>query len=64
MRGEDTRSGSRTWTSPIVARTTDQAQALGGEVLLGPARGPDGFRSVVSTPDGGEVAFWQSKTER
>jgi uncharacterized protein len=49
---------------PDVTRTTDQAQALGGEVLLGPREGPDGFRSVVSTPDGSEVAFWQSKTER
>lgn len=49
---------------PDVTRTTDQAQALGGEVLLGPREGPDGFRSVVSTPDGSEVAFWQSKTGR
>lgn len=49
---------------PDVTRTTDQAQALGGEVLLGPREGQDGFRSVVSTPDGSEVAFWQSKTGR
>jgi predicted enzyme related to lactoylglutathione lyase len=49
---------------PDVTRTTDQAQALGGEVLLGPREGRDGFRSVVSTPDGSEVAFWQSKTGR
>ena len=49
---------------PDVIRTTDQAQALGGDVLLGPREGPDGFRSVVSTPDGSEVAFWQSKTGR
>jgi uncharacterized protein len=49
---------------PDVTRTTDQAQALGGDVLLGPREGPDGFRSVVSTPDGSEVAFWQSKTGR
>jgi predicted enzyme related to lactoylglutathione lyase len=47
-----------------VARTTDRAQTLGGEVLLGPREGPEGFRSVVSTPDGSEVAFWQSKTGR
>jgi len=44
-----------------VGATTDRAQGLGGEVLLGPREGPEGWRSVVSTPDGGEVAFWQSK---
>ena len=26
-----------------------------------PQRGPGGWRSVVATLDGGEVAFWQSK---
>src|SRR5882757_7509111 len=45
---------------PDVSRTTDQARELGGEVLLGPREGLDGWRSVVSSPDGGEVAFWQS----
>jgi predicted enzyme related to lactoylglutathione lyase len=49
---------------PDVDRTTDEARELGGEVLLGPREGPEGWRSVVSAPDGGEVAFWQSKTER
>jgi predicted enzyme related to lactoylglutathione lyase len=44
-----------------VGTTTDRAQSLGGEVLLGPREGPEGWRSVVSTPDGGEVAFWQPK---
>jgi predicted enzyme related to lactoylglutathione lyase len=47
---------------PDVNLTTEQACELGGEVLLGPREGPEGFRSVVKTPDGGEVAFWQSKT--
>ncbi|HMA27189.1 MAG: VOC family protein [Solirubrobacterales bacterium] len=47
-----------------VVRSTDRARALGGEVLLGPREGREGWRSVVSTPDGGEVAFWQSKNER
>ena len=47
-----------------VVRTTDRARALGGEVLLGPREGPKGWRSVVATPDGGVVAFWQSKSER
>lgn len=49
---------------PDVAVTTDRARELGGDVLLGPREGPHGFRSVVATPDGGEVAFWQSKTGR
>ncbi len=47
-----------------VTVTTDRAQGLGSEVLLGPREGPEGWRSVVSTPDGGEVAFWQPKNGR
>ena len=51
--------------SPTSTVTTDRAQR---PRRRGPARapreGPEGWRSVVSTPDGGEVAFWQSKTER
>jgi predicted enzyme related to lactoylglutathione lyase len=46
---------------PDVSETTERAQGLGSEVLLGPREGPEGWRSVVSTPDGGEVAFWQPK---
>ena len=49
---------------PDVKLTTERARDLGGEVLLAPREGPQGFRSVVAAPDGGEVAFWQSKTER
>ncbi len=49
---------------PDITVTTDRAWALGGEVLLSPREGPEGWRSVVSTPGAGEVAFWQSKTER
>ena len=49
---------------PDVNRTTDRAEALGGAVLLAPREGPEGWRSVVSTPGAGEVAFFQSKTER
>jgi predicted enzyme related to lactoylglutathione lyase len=40
---------------------TDRACRLGASVLLGPREGPAGWRSVVSTPAGGEVALWQSK---
>jgi predicted enzyme related to lactoylglutathione lyase len=44
-----------------IAATTNRAQGLGGDVLLGPREGPEGWRSVVSTPDGSEVAFWEPK---
>ena len=46
---------------PDVSATTDRARGLGGEVLLGPREGPEGWRSVISTPDGSEVAFWEPK---
>jgi predicted enzyme related to lactoylglutathione lyase len=49
---------------PDIARTTERASELGGEILLAPREGPEGWRSVVSTPGAGEVAFWQSKTGR
>jgi predicted enzyme related to lactoylglutathione lyase len=49
---------------PDVCATTECAQGLGSEILLGPREGPEGWRSVVSTPDGGEVAFWQPKHGR
>jgi uncharacterized protein len=49
---------------PDVDASTDRAERLGGEVLLGPREGPEGWRSVVSTPDGAEVAFWQPKLGR
>jgi predicted enzyme related to lactoylglutathione lyase len=41
--------------------TTDRARELGASVLLGPREGPAGWRSVVATPAGGEIAFWQPK---
>jgi predicted enzyme related to lactoylglutathione lyase len=46
---------------PDIVVTTKTAEQLGGEVMLGPREGPEGWRSVVSTPKGGEVAFWQQK---
>jgi hypothetical protein len=30
-------------------------------VLLEPREGPAGWRSVVTSPAGGELAFWQAK---
>jgi predicted enzyme related to lactoylglutathione lyase len=44
-----------------IGRATDRAQRLGGSVLLGPREGPAGWRSVVETPAGGQIAFWQQK---
>jgi len=44
-----------------VDEITAQACRLGASVLLSPREGPAGWRSVVSTPEGGEIAFWQPK---
>ena len=44
-----------------VGGATDRAAALGARVLLAPREGPAGWRSVVATPAGGEIAFWQPK---
>ena len=40
---------------------TERARQLGARVLLGPREGPAGWRSVISTAEAGEVAFWQPK---
>jgi predicted enzyme related to lactoylglutathione lyase len=40
---------------------TERARRLGAAVLLEPREGPAGWRSVVATPAGGEMAFWQPK---
>ena len=45
-----------------VDEVTDRAGRLGARVLLEPREGPAGWRSVVATPEGGEIAFWQPKT--
>jgi predicted enzyme related to lactoylglutathione lyase len=46
---------------PEINAATDRARAAGASVLLDPREGPAGFRSVVATPAGGEIAFWQQK---
>jgi len=46
---------------PEVHAATERAHALGAAVLLGPREGPAGWRSVVASPAGGEIAFWQQK---
>jgi hypothetical protein len=44
-----------------IAEATCRARKLGASVLLEPREGPAGWRSVVGTPHGGEIAFWQPK---
>jgi predicted enzyme related to lactoylglutathione lyase len=44
-----------------IAEATDRARRLGACVLLEPREGPAGWRSVVRTAVGGELAFWQPK---
>jgi predicted enzyme related to lactoylglutathione lyase len=44
-----------------VAAATKEALALGALVMLAPREGPAGWRSVVSTPAGGQIALWQMK---
>ena len=44
-----------------IDEVTDRARRLGASVLLEPREGPAGWRSVVPTPAGGEIAFWQPK---
>ena len=44
-----------------IADATDRARRLGASVLLESREGPAGWRSVVSAPAGGEIAFWQPK---
>ena len=44
-----------------LGRTTERARELGAAVSLEPREGPVGWRSVVATPEGAEVALWQPK---
>ena len=44
-----------------IDHATARASELGATVLLEPREGPAGWRSVVTTPAGGEIAFWQHK---
>ena len=46
---------------PEISAATNRARGLGASVLLEPREGPAGWRSVVATPAGGEIAFWQAK---
>jgi predicted enzyme related to lactoylglutathione lyase len=44
-----------------VTAATERARAQGAAVLLEPREGPAGWRSVVASPAGAEIAFWQPK---
>lgn len=44
-----------------IESATEQARQGGAEVLLEPREGPAGWRSVIGTAAGGELAFWQPK---
>jgi uncharacterized protein len=44
-----------------VDRVTAEARRLGAAVSLEPREGPAGWRSVVRSPAGGEIALWQPK---
>jgi predicted enzyme related to lactoylglutathione lyase len=45
-----------------IAAATGRARLLGASVLLEPREGPAGWRSVIATPAGAEIALWESKT--
>jgi uncharacterized protein len=47
-----------------ITQATERARSLGASLLLEPREGPGGWRSVVTTPPGGEIAFWQPKARR
>lgn len=44
-----------------VDESTQRAERLGARVLLPAREGPSGWRSVISTRHGGEIALWQPK---
>jgi predicted enzyme related to lactoylglutathione lyase len=46
-----------------ITEATEAARKLGGSVLLEPREGPAGWRSVVTIPSGGEIAFWQPRCD-
>jgi predicted enzyme related to lactoylglutathione lyase len=46
---------------PEIVGATRRAAERGAKVLLSPREGPAGWRSVVSSAAGGQVALWQAK---
>ncbi len=46
---------------PDVAAATERARELGACVPVDAREGAAGWRSVVATPEGAQIALWQSK---
>jgi predicted enzyme related to lactoylglutathione lyase len=46
-----------------IEATTELARRLGAQVLLAPRAGPAGWRAVLSTPAGGQIALWQPRSQ-
>lgn len=46
---------------PDIVAATERARQSGATVLLDPREGPVGWRSAITAPSGGELAFWQPK---
>jgi predicted enzyme related to lactoylglutathione lyase len=44
-----------------IEAAVERARALGAVMLLEPREGPAGWRSVLATREGGEIALWQPK---
>ena len=44
-----------------IESVAEHARRLGASVLLEPREGPAGWRSVIATQEGGEIALWQPK---
>ena len=44
-----------------IACLTERARDLGASVVLAPREGPAGWRSILATPAGAEIALWQPK---
>lgn len=44
-----------------IEEATERARGLGARVALPPQEGPAGWRSIVATPAGAEIALWQCK---
>jgi len=44
-----------------IEAVTERGRRLGASVLMEPREGPAGWRSVLATSEGGEIALWQRK---
>lgn len=53
------------WTPYVevagIREATERALAAGATLIVAPREGPVGWRSVIATPECGELALWQPK---